>query len=327
MKLRPAIFILTAALILAAVAGLCFGGVALTVSQLTDAVLGKGEPTVGVIFWQLRLPRVIAGLLAGAGLSVAGVLLQSVTANALASPGIVGINSGAGLAVILLLTLAPAAGKLLPVGAFLGSFGAALLILLASSRFGGSKTGIVLIGIAVSTVFSAAISFLSLLDEGVLAQYNHFTVGSLKGVRMDALILPAILIGSSLAAALFLAPKLGVLCMGDAAASALGIRVKRLRMAALVCAAASAAAVVSFAGLLGFVGLIVPHIAKKLTGEQPIRSLPVAALTGGVLVIVADLLGRTLFAPSELPVGILMSLAGGPYFLILLCRRNRHAHF
>ena len=117
-----------------------------------------------------------------------------------------------------------------------------------------------------------------------------------------------------------------VIGMGDAAASALGIRVKRLRMTAMVCAAASAAAVVSFAGLIGFVGLIVPHIAKKLAGEQPARSLPVAALTGGVLVILADLLGRTLFAPSELPVGILMSLVGGPYFLILLCRRNRYAH-
>lgn len=327
MKLRSVIFILTVALVLAAVAGVCFGGVNLTFSQLTDALLGRADASIGVIFWQLRLPRVIAGLLAGIGLSVAGVLLQSVTANALASPGIVGINAGAGLAVILLLTVVPAAGKLLPFGAFLGAFGAALLILLAANRLGGSKIGIVLIGIAVSAVFSAAISFLSLLDEGVLAQYNHFTVGSLKGVRMDALILPAILIGLSLAAALVLAPKLGVLCMGDAAASAMGIRVKRLRMTALVCAAASAAAVVSFAGLLGFVGLVVPHIAKKLAGEQPAGSLPVAVLSGGVLVIVADLLGRTLFAPSELPVGILMSLVGGPYFLILLCRRNRHAHF
>lgn len=325
MKLRPVIFILTAALALTAIAGVCFGGVALSFSQLADALTGRGEGAVGVIFWQLRLPRVIAGLLAGVGLSVAGVLLQSVTANALASPGIVGINSGAGLGVILLLTAAPTAGKLLPLGAFFGAFGAALLILLAASRLGASKTGIVLIGIAVSTVFSAAISFLSLLDEGVLAQYNHFTVGSLKGVRMDALLLPGILIGLSLAAALLLSPKLGVLCLGDGAASALGIRVKRLRMTALVCAAASAAAVVSFAGLLGFVGLIVPHIAKKLAGEQPARFLPVAALTGGALVIVADLLGRTLFAPSELPVGILMSLVGGPYFLILLCRRKRYA--
>lgn len=327
MKLRTLICILAALLVLTAVAGVCFGGVPLTVSQLFSALVGTGEDSAAVILWQIRLPRVLAGLLAGVGLSVSGVLLQSVTANALASPGIVGINSGAGLAVILLLTLAPTAGKLLPFGAFSGAFGAALVILLAASRLGSSKTGIVLTGIAVSAIFSACISFLSLLDEGVLAQYNHFTVGSLKGVRMADLTLPGGMIVFSCVAAMLLSSQLGALCMGDAAASALGIQVKRLRLTAMACAAACAAAVVSFAGLLGFVGLIVPHVAKKLVGQTPARVLPVAALCGGILVILADLLGRTLFAPSELPVGILMSLVGGPYFLILLYRRKQNADF
>ena len=113
--------------------------------------------------------------------------------------------------------------------------------------------------------------------------------------------------------------------MGDAAAAALGIRVKRLRIGALACAAACAAAVVSFAGLLGFVGLVVPHIARRLVGQQPGKMLPVSALMGAILVVLADLLGRTLFAPSELPVGIFMSLIGAPYFLILLCRRRQYA--
>lgn len=327
MKLRTLICILAAILVLTGVAGLCFGGVPLTAAQLASAIAGAGEDSTAVILWQIRLPRVLAGLLAGIGLSVSGVLLQSVTANALASPSVVGINSGAGLAVILLLTIAPSAGKLLPVGAFLGAFGAALVILLAASRLGSSKTGIVLTGIAISAIFSACISFLSLLDEGVLAQYNHFTVGSLKGVRLEDLAVPAVIIGVSFVAAMLLSGRLGVLCMGDAAASALGIRVKRLRLTAMAYAAACAAAVVSFAGLLGFVGLIVPHVAKKLVGQTPARALPVAALCGGILVILADLLGRTMFAPSELPVGILMSLVGGPYFLILLYRRKQNAEF
>ena len=116
-----------------------------------------------------------------------------------------------------------------------------------------------------------------------------------------------------------------MLAVGDAAASALGIRVNRLRLAAMACAAACAAAVVSFAGLLGFVGLVVPHIAKRIVGHQPAKLLPASALVGAVIVVLADLLGRTLFAPSELPVGILMSLVGAPYFLILLCRRNAYA--
>ncbi|MGM9548978.1 MAG: FecCD family ABC transporter permease [Faecousia sp.] len=326
MKLRRVISICVPLLLLTCMAGLCFGSAPLSLSQLWQAVMGAGEDSVRLILVQIRLPRVAAGVLAGVGLAAAGVLLQSVTANALASPNIIGINSGAGLAVILTLTAFPMAGRALPFAAFLGAFGAAMVILLAADRLGGSRSGILLIGIAITTLLNAAISFLSLLDEGVLAQYNHFTVGSLKGIRLDDLAVPAGIIFAALAASLAMSSRLGVLCMGDAAAAALGIRVNRLRIAALACAAACAAAVVSFAGLLGFVGLVVPHIARRLVGQQPGKMLPVSALTGAILVVLADLLGRTLFAPSELPVGIFMSLIGAPYFLILLCRRRQYAY-
>ena len=320
MKLRRIYLILLPLLMLTMAAGLCFGSAPLSLSELA-----AGEGVARTILLGVRLPRVIAGLLAGVGLSTSGVLLQTVTANDLASPNIIGINSGAGLAVILMLTLAPKAGALLPVGAFCGAFGAALVILAAGSRLGSSRSGILLIGIAITTLLNAVISFLSLLDEGILAQYNHFTVGSLRGIHTGELAVPGLIIFAGFSAALALSGRLRVLSLGDAAASALGVRVRLLRVAALGCAAACAAAVVSFAGLLGFVGLVVPHMAKTLVGEDPRRLLPAAALTGGSLVILADLLGRTLFAPSELPVGILMSLVGAPYFLILLIRRNGHA--
>lgn len=321
MKLRRIYLILLPLLFGTVVAGLCFGSAPLSLSELA-----AGEGTARVILLEIRLPRVLAGLLAGMGLSAAGVLLQTVTANDLASPNIIGINSGAGLAVILLLTLAPKAGALLPIGAFCGAFGAALVILAAGNRMGSSRSGILLIGIAVTTLLNAAISFLSLLDEGILAQYNHFTVGSLRGIHLHDLMVPGIIIFCGLLVSLALSGRLGVLILGDAAASALGIRVRHVRVAAMACAAACAAAVVSFAGLLGFVGLVVPHMARAMVGERPGRMLPVAALLGGILVILADLLGRTLFAPSELPVGILMSLIGAPYFLILLIRRRHHAY-
>ena len=327
MKLRKLVWTLLPLLMITVLAGLCFGSAPLSVSQLMAALWGGGEAQVATILWQLRLPRVAAGVLAGAGLSTAGVLLQSVTANDLASPNVIGINSGAGLAVILMLTAFPAAGKLLPLGAFVGSLTAAMVILLAADRLGSSRTGILLIGIAITTLLNAAISFLTLLDEGVLAQYNHFTVGSLKAVRMEELIVPGGIVAAAFGAAVALSGQLSVLCMGDAAAAALGIRVKRLRIVILACAAACAASVVSFAGLLGFVGLVVPHMGRRLVGQQPGRLLPVCALLGANLVVLADLLGRTLVAPSELPVGILMSLIGAPYFLILLCRRRRHADF
>lgn len=325
MNLRRMISIFLPLLIIAVVAGLCFGSAPLSFSELIAALTGSGAASHGIILWKVRLPRVAAGVLAGIGLSVSGGLLQSVTANELAGPNIIGINSGAGLAVILLLTLRPASGAVLPLAAFVGAFGASGIILLVSGKLGSSKSNIVLIGIAITALLNAAISFLSLLDEGVLAQYNHFTVGSLKGIAMKDLLLPALIIFTAFGIAMAISARLGVLSLGDAAASALGIRVKRLRIGAMACAAACSAAVVSFAGLLGFVGLVVPHIAGRLVGRQPARLLTASALVGAVTVVLADLLGRTLFAPSELPVGILMSLVGAPYFLILLFRRNAYA--
>lgn len=323
MKLRRIVYILLPLLMLTMVAGLCFGSAPLSLSQLAAAFTGEG--TARVILFGIRLPRVLAGLAAGVGLSTAGVLLQTVTANDLASPNIIGINSGAGLAVILMLTFAPKAGIMLPVAAFFGAFGAALVILATGSRIGSTRSGILLMGIAITTIFNAAISFLSLLDEGILAEYNHFTVGSLRAVGLDELILPGIIIACGFCTGLALSGRLAVLSLGDAAAAALGVRVKGLRVAAMACAAACAAAVVSFAGLLGFVGLVVPHMARALVGQRPGKLLIVSALLGGVLVILADLAGRTLFAPSELPVGILMSLIGAPWFLFLIIRRKRHA--
>ncbi|MBO4938189.1 MAG: iron ABC transporter permease [Oscillospiraceae bacterium] len=325
MSYKRKILILLPVLLLTALAGLYFGSAALSLPEFFSALTGRGQIAHGIILWQLRLPRVAAGILAGMGLSTAGVLLQSVTANELAGPNIIGINSGAGLAVIVMLAAAPAAGKILPAAAFAGAFGAALVILTAADRLSGSRSAILLIGIAMTTLLNAAISFLSLLDEGILAQYNHFTVGSLKAVQLGELAVPAAIIIVSFLGALGLSNQLGVLCLGDSAAAALGIRVKRLRLMALACAAAGAAAVVSFAGLLGFVGLVVPHIARRLVGERPVRLLPCAALVGGIIVVLADLLGRVLFAPSELPVGILMSVVGAPYFLFLLCRRRKYA--
>lgn len=325
MSMKKILCLFVPLLLVMALAGLYFGSAELSASDFFAALTGGGEQTHRTILFSLRLPRVAAGILAGVGLSTAGVLLQSVTANELASPNIIGINSGAGLAVILMLTFVPAAGKVLPLAAFAGAFGAALCILMAADRLSGSRTAILLIGIAITTLLNAAISFLSLLDEDILAQYNHFTVGSLKAVYPDELLLPALIILGAFLGAMLLSGQLGALCLGDSAAAALGIRVKRLRILTLACAAAAAAAVVSFAGLLGFVGLVVPHIARRLVGEKPSRMLPAAALIGAVLVVLADLLGRTLFAPSELPVGILMSLVGAPYFLILLCRRGQIA--
>ena len=282
----------------------------------------EGAEVVSIILYAVRLPRLLGAVLAGAGLSVAGVLLQAVTGNDLASPNIIGVNAGAGLAVLLCLICAPHAVYLLPPAAFCGAFLTTLLILSISRRLDSSRLTVVLAGVACNAVLNAAISFLSLLDTDALASYASFSVGGLAGMTMEKLFLPALIIAAGLAAALALSRAVDLLCLGDSVARSLGLRVARTRTACLVIASASAAAVVSFAGLLGFVGLIVPHMSKRLVGGRAFWQLIFSSLLGAVLLLAADTLGRVVFAPTEVPVGILMALIGAPLFFFLLLRRK-----
>lgn len=281
--------------------------------------------TAAVILGSVRLPRLLAGLLAGAGLALSGSLLQRVTDNPLAAPGVLGINAGAGFFVILTLALLPTARLLLPLAAFGGAMLAAWLILLLSARFGFDKLSVMLGGVALSALFGAGISFLSVLDSDALASYTDFSVGGLQYVFLPDLALPAVIIGLCFVGAMLLSRSLQRFCLGDTLAASLGVNVRRVRWMALVLAAASAAAAVSFAGLLGYVGLLVPHVTRKLTRGNAQRELILSPLGGAILLVSADLTGRLLFAPSEVPVGILTALLGVPFFLILLFGRARHA--
>ena len=322
---RYAVFLLAAtAMLCAAVAALWFGSAELRLSEVFAGLFSDGDAKLSVIIRHIRLPRMLAAFLAGIGLSVSGVLLQAVTDNGLASPNIIGVNSGAGFLTILTLFCFPHAFYALPFAAFFGAFAATLLIVWTANRIGSSKMTIILAGMALTAILNAGISFISLLDTDVVAVYNYFSVGGLSGVTAKSLIIPAALIFLSLGAAL-LSPKISLLCLGDSLASSLGVRVRLLRMVCLICASASAAAVVSFAGLLGFVGLIVPHIARKLSGGGMTKTLVLASMVGATVVMLADTLGRTLFAPTEIPVGIVMALTGAPFFLVLLLRRREHA--
>ena len=325
MKIKVKWLLLGAAALCAVLLALCFGGARLSLTEVWAGLRGSGGPTLTAIMRHVRLPRVLGAVLAGVGLSVSGALLQSVTNNALASPNIIGVNAGAGFATILLLHFFPTAVPAQPFAAFAGAFAATMCILGIAGRMDASKTAVLLAGMALTTLLNAGISCISLLDTDVLSTYNDFSIGGLAGVTPDRLLIPAILILLSLGLALLLSGRIATLCLGDELAGALGVRVRGLRVVCLLCASASAAAVVSFAGLLGFVGLIVPHMARRLCGSDVRRSLPAAALLGAALVPLADVLGRALFAPTELPVGIVMAAVGAPFFLILLLRRKRHA--
>lgn len=300
------------------------GSVFLSGREFWGGLLGTdGFSTESLILYGIRLPRLFGALIAGSGLSLSGLLLQKVTGNALAGPNIIGVNAGAGFGVMLTLFFAPTLVLLLPITAFGGAFLATLLIVgLAYHR---SKSTVILAGVSISALLNAGISFFSLLDPDVLASYNHFSIGGLSGVQTKELLLPALLIGICFLIILLFGSRIDCLSLGDAVASSLGVRVGSLRALCLILASACAAAAVSFAGLLGFVGLMVPHIARRLAPVCFRLQTVCAALLGGVLLVLADLLGRVLFAPSELPVGILTALIGAPFFFYLLIRRKRYA--
>lgn len=317
---------LAAAVLCAAVLSLCLGARPLRPGAVLRALLGiagDAESAAVSIVRFVRLPRTAGCLLAGAALAASGAVIQTVLANPLAAPNIIGVNSGAGLGVAVCCALAPGAAALTPPAAFLGAFGGVLLVIALSRRAGASRMTLVLAGVAVSGMLSAGVDLVLTLVPDALVGYSDFRIGGLAQVSMVKIAPAAWVILPCLAVLMLLAGELDVLALGEDVAHSLGLRVRAVRLALLALAAALAGAAVSFAGLLGFVGLVAPHIARRLVGSEARCFLPGAALLGAVLLTLCDVAARVLFAPFELPVGIVLSLAGGPFFLWLLFRQKR----
>ncbi len=314
--------ILCALVLLCAVLSMCLGAVSISPGEILPALLGEPESTAAHIVRYARLPRTCGCLLAGAALAVSGAVIQSVLDNPLAAPNIIGVSSGAGLGAALCGALAPASAGALPAAAFAGALAAVLLVLFIAEKTGASRLTLVLAGVAVSGMFSAGIDAIVTLVPDALAGYADFRIGGLANLSM-ARIIPAFwVVLAALILVFSLAGELDVLMLGADTARSLGLRAKPLRLALLTLAAALAGAAVSFSGLIGFVGLIVPHIMRRLVGEDSFPLLAGCALGGAVCLTTCDLLARLLFAPYELPVGIVLSLAGGPFFLWLLIRQR-----
>ena len=318
-------------LVLAALAVLTLGAMALSLCVGSQGValprllaaMRAGDPADPVrrIVLYVRLPRMGAGLCCGAAMAVAGALLQAVLNNAMASPNVIGVNAGAGFFALLAGVLLPQ--RAVPGAAFAGALVTALLIYLLALRAGLARTTLVLAGLAVSGILTAGVNTMRLLfPEGVTGA-DGFLIGGLSGVSLTAVgsALPYLAAGGVLA--LFLAPELNILALGEQTAASLGLPVGRTRLASILAAALLAGAAVSFAGLISFVGLLVPHIARRLVGVDHRVLLPACALLGAIFLLVCDTAARTLFAPYELPVGILLNVIGGVFFLYLLLGRKR----
>ncbi|MDO5042189.1 MAG: iron ABC transporter permease [Slackia sp.] len=275
------------------------------------------------ILANVRLPRVLAALLSGAALAVAGAIIQAVLDNPLASPNVIGVNSGAGLFVLVAAALLPHALWAAPFAAFAGALATSAMIFGISLGAGVSRLTVVLSGIAITTVFGAGMNVVMIVAPDAYIGSSVFLAGGLSGVLLDDLAWPAILIAVGLTAAMLGAHRLNVVALGDDMACALGLNVRMVRLSMLVVASLLAGAAVSFAGLLGFVGLIVPHIVRFLVGSDNRAVLPVSAVAGAAFVVGCDLVARTAFAPYEVPVGILMAFVGGPFFIYLIFRNRR----
>ena len=317
-RLAAAVCILTAA------ASLSLGAAALSPAALWEALLSGPGSTAGRIFCFVRLPRTAGCLLAGAALSTAGCVIQNVLANPLASPNIIGVNAGAGLAVTVCCALGALSGWVVAGAAFLGAFLAVMLVNLAAKAVGASRVGVILAGVAVNAFLGAASDALTNLvpDAGILS--SDFRVGGFGSVVSARLVPAGILILFSLTAVFLLHNELELLSLGDDTARSLGLNAAGMRTLFLALAALLCGAAVSFAGLLGFVGLIVPHAVRRFAGTECRRLLPLCALWGGAFVTACDLISRLAFRPQELPVGILLSALGGPFFLYILGKRGKY---
>ncbi|MBO8436902.1 MAG: iron ABC transporter permease [Spirochaetes bacterium] len=278
-----------------------------------------------IIFFSIRLPRATAAALAGFAFSLSGLLLQSATGNDLASPNIIGMNSGAGCAVLLFLSCFPSLFMFLPLVAFVGGMLALLLVFsiasLVSTRT--SSSALILAGIAVNALFNAVISTISSLDPDVMSSYSAFSVGGFASVQASSLIVPSIIIAFSSVAVFSSAHLMDTIKLGDEIASSMGYNPRAIRIMLSSFAALLAASAVSFSGLLGFVGLVTPHLAEYITAGRSCRKALVTVLAGMDLVLIADLLARTVIMPGELPAGIFMAAVGVPFFIFLVVRRAK----
>ena len=319
-----------AALLVAVALGLLVGSRGLSPVDLVQGLLGSDGSTAvseaRAILLDLRLPRTIVGIAAGAALAVAGALMQGHTRNPLADPGLLGVGAGAALAVVLAISVL---GLTTPIGYLWFAFGGAAIAaaivtafgLLGAGRRDSSPATLVLAGAAVTAFLGAITGIVLLLDTATLDLYRFWNVGSLSSGRdLDVLlpILPFLVIG--LIIAFGHASTLDALALGDDMARAMGRRLAPARLTGLLAVTLLVGGAVAASGSIGFVGLIVPHLVRHITGPGHRWLLPQCAIVGAVLVVLADVLGRVIVAPAELPVGVVLGVVGAPVFLVLVMR-------
>ncbi len=320
---------LAVALAVSIVAGVALGAVRIppgdVLRAIARALSSVASGTTDAVVWDLRVPRVLLAALVGAALAGAGVLYQALFRNALADPYILGVSSGAGLGATIVLVLAgsSALGSLVgvPLGAFAGALCTVLVVVgLASRRGRLEPTSLLLAGVAVSYTLAAVTSFIMVFSRESMHAVVFWMMGGLGRASWGYVAVLSVMLVLGLAVPCIRARELDLVVLGDERAEQLGVDVRRFRLLMLGSASLVVAGAVSVAGLVGFIGLMTPHIVRLVLGPTHRTLLPASALAGAIVMVLSDLISRVVLAPVEIPVGIVTAIAGGPFFVWLLMR-------
>ncbi|CAM4360879.1 FecCD family ABC transporter permease [Pseudoalteromonas ostreae] len=308
---------------------LSFGAAASKFIDVYHSIIGQGDDSfIARIIWQLRMPRTLLAFLAGSGLAIAGLILQTVTRNPLADPYLFGISSGASFGVVCFMTLTGvSAGITMSAAAFVGSLLTMLLLVFIAGRAGrGQVESMLLAGVALSFLFSAFTSLLLYFsDPQAITAILFWTLGSFARAQWSTLWLPASVIISCTVLMMGFRRQLNAMLLGDESAATLGIPVQRFRLLMLVLSSLITAVLVAMCGGIGFVGLMIPHIVRFFVSQGTITGLIMTALVGGIFMVWVDVLSRVLLANQELPIGVITSAIGSIFFLSLLYFRKRES--
>ncbi|MDO7269323.1 FecCD family ABC transporter permease [Shouchella clausii] len=331
LKNRPiaVLAILFLAIVIVFLVSLQTGAIRISPDAVAKTLFGYGSTRDELVLFRFRLPRMAIALLVGVGLAVSGAILQSISQNELADPGILGINTGAGLAVVLfiffvqgsLTGLGNANLLVMPLFALSGALLAAFLIYILAWKKGITPVRLVLVGIGLNAAFSALLIVIQLrMEPNDFMQATIWLTGNIWGTTWPHVwaVLPWILLLMPIT--LFKARTLNVLQIGTQSAVSLGVPIEKERRTLLVLAVSLAAVSVAVGGGISFLGLVAPHIARRLVGPKHQVLIPAAALMGALILLTADMIGRNVLAPSEIPVGIVIAILGAPYFLYLLMK-------
>lgn len=312
-----AFLILSIMLVLAIVFAVSTGSVSVPITDIIKGLINQEGGSIGIIR-DIRIPRVIMAVLVGCNLSVAGVLLQGVMRNPLADPGITGISAGASVVVMFVMLYMPGAMNSVPLFGFLGSMVACFLIYSLAWKKGISAIRIVLAGVAVNAMLGGVTSMLSILNSDKLAGVLNWMNGSIGNKSWSDIRIMCVYTIIGLVCAVPLARHCNLLALGDKNTKSLGFNPNMLRLIISVVAVFLAGISTAYVGVIGFVGLVVPHIGRMLMGSDHKILIPFSAMLGAFVLLMADTIGRTIASPYEIPVGVMMAVLGAPFFLYLL---------